>query len=269
MTLSTIDYGGSQLIGDRDRQEDSFGFHMPPDEDRLVCLLADGMGGHNAGDVASKLAIDTFREGLESSEGRAYDQFVALIDRANKALAKEVRGDPRLDGMGCTFIAVEISDGNFTWISVGDSIIYHLNEQALERVNEDHSMASRLDRAAELGEISWDEAKNSDSRNVLLSALSGDFIRKVDFCVEPRALQPGDWLIIASDGIEVLEPDALVECIRSNENNGAKEVSNSLIEIVDNMGLRGQDNTTILAVQILEDIADDSDLMITRPIRVG
>ena len=269
MTSTTLDFAGAQIAGKRAYQEDAFAFRdRTGDGAGLVCLLADGMGGHAAGDVAAQLSISVFAEELEGLSSPLHGQFMRALDQANRAISRTAKDDPDKAGMGCTFVAAEITDGQCHWISIGDSPLFYVSGTSIRRINADHSMAVQLDAAAERGEITREEAANSSSRNVLLSALTGDPITRVDQSKSGQVLAPGDWIILASDGIETLTPDEIVNIISGRPNANAEEVCASLLEAVEARDRSGQDNATVLAVRISTgNTAPDSDEVITRPVR--
>lgn len=267
MNSFKIDYAGGQIVGARKNQEDAYSLHQSRNGDHLVCLLADGMGGHEAGEVASELAIRTFADGFEINGVPTSALFTPLIDRTNRAISREIKINPELEGMGCTFVALEVRSSNYHWISVGDSPLFHIRNGNLLRMNADHSMASRLDAAAALGEITEEEAKKSPDRNALLSALTGENISRLDVSKEPNDLRTDDWLILASDGLETLDNKKIVQVVEDHAINGAQDVVDGLIQAVINADAPRQDNTTVIAIRLNLDSSIDGDDVITRPIR--
>lgn len=242
--------------------------HPSKDGDHLICLLADGMGGHEAGEVASELAVSTFANGIAVNGAPEHSSFMPLLDAANRAIANEVNENPKYAGMGCTLVAMEIIADTFSWISVGDSPLFLLREGKLTRKNADHSIAGRLDAAAAMGEITWEDAKQSPDRNALLSALTGDRISRLDITKEPLLLRENDWLILASDGLETLDDDQIAQTVESVASQRAKDVVDALLQTVTSKASPKQDNTTVIAAKLITlDQAVESDNVVTRPIR--
>lgn len=268
LNQTIIDFAGAQLLGARKNQEDAYSLQPSKDSDHLICLLADGMGGHEAGEVASELAVNTFVNGITVNGAPEQTSFMPLLDGANRAIANEVDKNPQLAGMGCTFVALEIIAETFSWISVGDSPLFLLRDGKISRKNADHSMAGRLDAAAAMGEISWEEAKQSPDRNALLSALTGDRISRLDVTKEPHTLREDDWLILASDGLETLDDDLIAKTIAGVASQHASDVVDALLQAVTNKAEPRQDNTTVIAAKLNRyDDEVEPDDVVTRPIR--
>lgn len=272
MTRAMLDFAGAQIPGKRAYQEDAYSFLAFEGKDEsLICLLADGMGGHAAGDVAAKLSIEAFGEAIERHSRPLHDQFIRALDQANRAIKHRAKSDPDTAGMGCTFVAVELTNGRCNWISIGDSPLFHVSENDIKRINANHSMARQLDAAAARGEITQEEARNSSSRSILLSALTGDPISRVDQSKAARMLDKNDWIILASDGLETLEPEEVLALVRQNASATAKEMCGVLLDAVEACNKPSQDNATVLAVRVLERSHNTAlnDEVSTRPIRVG
>lgn len=267
MSHMKLDYAGGQDIGRRERQQDAFLIRECRPGSHIVGMLADGMGGHAAGEIAANLAIRTFDE-LMAKEIAPYSQtFDRLLDQANRALAKEVKQEPDYAGMGCTFVALEIDSNKYQWISIGDSLLYLYRKGQLRRENADHSMASRLDAAARAGDISWEEARCSPNRNALLHALTGEHLSRFDYQREPRQFLTGDWLILASDGIQTIPDDEIASILSHFANKGAKAVVGELLKSVQLKNNPSQDNISIVVIgKPNAKVRRELDDVVTRPI---
>lgn len=194
-------------LGRRPEQQDSAWagpVRLAGGQSALLMLVADGMGGAVGGKLASGLALDGFRRQFEGSKDvtSLKTRLHSAVDGANEAIASAVAADQSLAGMGTTFIGAVVHGNSVTWVSVGDSLLLTIADGSLERLNEDHSLGSVLDAAAERGEISVTEARSSTQRNVLRSALTGGKIAMVELQTAP--LQRGSWLIAATDGLLTL-----------------------------------------------------------------
>jgi protein phosphatase len=152
--------------------------------------------------------------------------------------------------MGCTFVAAVFENTSLRWISVGDSILYLCRNGELTRLNADHSMAPELDRMAARNEITPEQARRNPMRHALRSALMGDALELIDRPAEPFPLRHGDWLLVASDGIETLNEAAIKACIAQAAEGGAQAVAEQLIAAVDAAGDPAQDNTTVMAIHV-------------------
>ncbi|MEM1364323.1 MAG: protein phosphatase 2C domain-containing protein [Pseudomonadota bacterium] len=274
---------GAQIQGERPYQEDAFDT-LVVDELRgpFIAALADGMGGHAAGDVAAELAVTTFFDRLRSvltAGSSSVPLFEDACLAANEAIGAHSSAHPDTSGMGTTFIGVELLDHGVRWISVGDSIVYLVGAQEIERVNADHSMAPRLDAAARRGEISFAEAAASPSRSALISAVTGDEISRIDFPAQPRPMAADDWLVVASDGLDTLGAAEVARIVREAGHKGdAQAVCKSLLDTITEVARPNQDNTTVIALRkpSLASIQESnagvsspetaSDQVITRPI---
>lgn len=255
----------AQIQGSRSYQEDMFEIVPPgPAGAAMLCMLADGMGGHAAGDVAASLAIKAFKtEVLRARGGSLHSEFLKGLDEANRSISHHIKGHPETSGMGCTLLAVEISNEGVNWISVGDSLLYHYDGVSLSRLNADHSMAPQLDAAAKRGEITQDEALNSSSRNVLLSAVSGASISRVDVSRSPLMMKEDGILIAASDGLETLSKDQLLSLLEQTRHLDAEVICNALLGAVESAEQDGQDNTSVIVAKHTAELAtryDEADL---------
>ena len=148
--------------------------------------------------------------------------------------------------------------------------MYHFDGLRLSRLNANHSLAPQLDAAAERGEITVEEARNSSSRNVLLSAISGETISRVDVSRAPVELGDEDVIILASDGIETLSPNQISAIVSKTSRAGADAICNTLLNAVEEADAEGQDNTSIIVVTQREwpaaNPGHNSDEIITRVI---
>jgi serine/threonine protein phosphatase PrpC len=239
--------------GQRERQEDSFRLlRLDPAEgggDRLLLLVADGMGGQAAGNLASDVAAETF-----VSHAKATDVEAAATDlqeclhEANEAIRRRTERDPGLEGMGTTLLAVAIDENVAHWISVGDSILYTVRQGKLTRMNADHSLAGLHDEMARRGEITPEEAERRGGHNQLRSALMGTPIPLIDHSDAGSAihLQKGDVLVLASDGILSLSTAAISQLI-AKAKGSARTIAEGLVEAVNAAKIERQDNATVVA----------------------
>ncbi len=215
----------------------------------IVAVLADGMGGHAGGALASRMACENFVKTYAQYEGATRERLAASLDAANEAIARTVSSNPLLSGMGSTLVGVVFSSNGVEWVSVGDSplLLYRRGEIAL--LNEDHSLAPELDRLVAEGEISAEAARRDPRRHMLRSAVTGDELDLVDFSGKPLAIEPGDYVILASDGLQTLEPSEIERVIAAYAADGSQAVANALIRAVEALRDPHQDNTTVVAVR--------------------
>lgn len=227
---------------------------------QLIAVLADGMGGHTGGALASRTVCDTFVANISDHALVERNHLHQALVEANAALARKVEADPVLSGMGSTMIGVSFSTAGVDWVSVGDSPLLLFRRGEIALLNEDHSLAPELDRMAEAGVITAEEALRDPRRHMLRSAVTGDELDLVDQSQASLQLEPGDYVILASDGLQTLEPSELERIISAYADDGAAAVANALIRAVEAVRDPHQDNATVVAVRPLEVDAPASSL---------
>ncbi|UNK79502.1 protein phosphatase 2C domain-containing protein [Sphingopyxis granuli] len=250
MACNKFDYFAGEDIGCREHQEDMFDAIAIEDEDALLMVLADGMGGHAAGEVASQTAIERFihtfrRHPAASIAARLGASLQASIEGLDEA----VQLVPEFGDMGCTIVGTFVAKDQIHWISVGDSPLYLFRSGSLRQLNEDHSLAQILDKAAASGEIPRSEADNHPDRQTLLSVLAGyEMPTKIDCPMTPTPLMPGDTVVLASDGLQTLSDEEIAEILASDTT--AQETTTRLIAAVKAKDVPGQDNIAIQLVRL-------------------
>jgi len=249
-------------VGGRSGQEDSFRLWpaegaLPANAETggLLAVLADGMGGHTGGAIAGQTACNTFTEVFSAANSSFEARLKTALQASNEALAKGVEQNAALKGMGCTIIAAWIDDLGIRWTSVGDSLLLLYRLPDVIRLNADHSLGSFLDEQARQNKITRSEARRNRNRNALRSALTGSKIDLIDLRGEPLELRPGDWVVLASDGICSLPGDEIADVIYRFRQSKPDEMAEGLISAVTQKGIPDQDNTTVVVVRI--DAADD------------
>ena len=254
MSGLSFDIFGSQIDGARDYQEDAFLVTHLGDSDSdasgSLVIVADGMGGHAAGNVASNMAVQTFNRHISKSfpnEDISNVLYEAVL-QANGSITATVAETAALKGMGCTLVACVLEQNNLRWVSVGDSHLYLLRDGDFSKKNADHSYGGFLDRMAEAGTPV--EAEAGFSRNMLMSALTGDDIAEIDCPGEALVLQAGDRVILSSDGLDTLPSEKIVEI--SNGAETPKDCVEDLLQGVTDAGAPRQDNTTVICIDVAE-----------------
>lgn len=241
---------GGDWIGRRERQEDHyflFAEISAEGDPRALCVLADGMGGHAGGEAASRLAVDTFVRIYRSrSDLGSKERLRRALSAANEAIGEEAARDPMLTGMGCTLVAARIKAGRLGWISVGDSPMWRFAGGRLERLNADHSLKTDLEERVRRGEMSAAEAREDPQRHALTSAVTGRPISKID--LRQIALAPGDRILLASDGVETLEPDEIEAVLARVSRQPPSVAVDALLDEVTARRAPHQDNTTVVII---------------------
>ncbi|HEU5082379.1 MAG TPA: Stp1/IreP family PP2C-type Ser/Thr phosphatase [Acidimicrobiales bacterium] len=222
-----------------------------------VFVVADGMGGHAAGEVASRLAVETIESELdgtapESEVPRRTLDLVTAVQAANDRVWSASENDPNLAGMGTTVVAIglveEDGEARLAIVNVGDSRAYRLSGGDLDQVSDDHSLVGELHRE---GRITADEARHHPQKNIVTRAIGLEqFVDVDEFQVLPRT---GDRYLLCSDGLtdEVDERDiATVLRTIDDPDDAARE----LVRRANEHG--GRDNITIVVVDVVDDGLD-------------
>ncbi len=220
-------------------------------EGELLAVLADGMGGHAGGALASRLVCESFLSAFAANTNDHRQGLADGLEAANTAITRKVRENPRLKGMGSTLIGAAFTPEGVSWVSVGDSPLYLWRQGELVVINEDHSLAPIIDRMAREGQISWDEARDDPQRHFLRSAISGEDIEMIDRSERPLPLEPGDVIVLSSDGIHTLELAQIAQLIAARAREPADAIARTLVERVDQFGGPHQDNTTVVVIRVI------------------
>lgn len=220
------------------------------DQTRLLAILADGMGGHAGGAIASDAVCASFEAQYIEQEGSARQRLKAALNAANGAIGGLVALQPQLRGMGSTLIGVAFHDAHASWVSVGDSPLYLYRRGEMARLNEDHSMAPVIDKLVASGRLTVEEAEDDPRRHMLRSAVVGEDLEMVDLVQVPWALQAGDVVVLASDGIHSIPDLEVARVIAAYRKDGAVATAEALIEAVCEARVPHQDNTTVIVVNV-------------------
>ena len=216
----------------------------------LTAVLADGMGGHAGGALASSTACRMFLRAYETASGDVPARLNEALLVANAAIADCVEGNPALNGMGCTLIGAEFGPAGLEWVSVGDSPLFLVRKGEIVLLNEDHSLAPEIDKLAAAGKLSWEAARADPRRHYLRSAVTGGEIELVDRSRRPLALEAGDVVILASDGIQTLAQPAILRVAQERAGEGPDAIAEALLAAVDAAREAYQDNATVVVVRV-------------------
>lgn len=258
--MRVFDHASRTTKGARDYQEDMAlvwpgssealaGASSGAGDGQLIAVLADGMGGHAGGALASRIVCERFLETCARHDGVVQERLLAGLMAANDAVADKVRDAPWLSGMGSTMIGVVLGSDGVNWVSVGDSPLLLVRRGEIAHLNEDHSLAPELDRLAASGQISVDEARRDPRRHMLRSAVTGDELDLVDVSVKPLAIETGDTIIMASDGLHTLDDEEIARIVAGYGADGAAAVASALIRAVEAIRDPHQDNATVVVVR--------------------
>jgi serine/threonine protein phosphatase PrpC len=220
----------------RRHNEDAFVVEPP------LFAVADGMGGAQAGELASSLAAAALKDSQEPGEG-GEERVNELIQQANRRVYERQSQDAAASGMGTTMTVALVEDGRVAIGHVGDSRAYLIRNGALEQLTEDHSLVAELVRS---GKLSPEEAEGHPQRSVITRALGTDPDVDVDtFSVETR---PGDLFLICSDGLTTMVDDETILAEVARNRDDLKSAAKALVRAANKGG--GEDNITVVFFEI-------------------
>ena len=218
----------------REKNEDSMGWR-----DGLF-VVAVGMGGHNAGEVASALAVEYILRIKGKSDFRR--ALKRAVEQANRALLDMAGKDPNCSGMGTTLAVLYIKDDKAVIGHIGDSRVYQWRQGELRRLTRDHSLVEEL---VANGGITAEQARNHPQRNILTRALGTPNLPEIELVELP--IEAGDRFLLCTDGLSGPLSDEEIAAVIS-EDKSPQELADSLVEQANGKG--GPDNVTIIVVEI-------------------
>lgn len=243
--------------GGRDYQEDAIVTDFPFGMDSGVAVLADGMGGHEAGDVASKLVVTEVYSTLKfGSADFSVDEIhlpqilARATQRANTAVTEYVQDIPEARGMGATLLATVLVENRLYWMSVGDSPLYLLRNGKLRQLNEDHSLAPQIDFMVQRGLMSEADARNHPDRNCLTSVIMGTKVARSDCPANGFDMQMGDILLLSSDGLQYLGEPVIQKILHRYRRRKSAEIAGYLLEAINKLADPDQDNVSFSVIQL-------------------
>jgi serine/threonine protein phosphatase PrpC len=216
----------------RRRNEDAYVLEPP------LFAVADGMGGAQAGEVASRLAVDAFREFHEADELEPEERLSAIIQEANRRIYERAREDTQASGMGTTVTAALVGEESISVGHVGDSRAYRLRGGRLEQLTDDHSLVADLVRG---GRLTPEEADVHPQRSVITRALGTDI--EVDIDAFTFEAEPGDVVLLCSDGLTTMVTDEEIVAI-VGEAKSLERAAKQLVKAANRRG--GEDNVTVV-----------------------
>jgi protein phosphatase len=245
-----IDLANLTDVGcERENNEDYYCYVEPEDEaiyskrGRLA-IIADGMGGYEGGQIASRIAVEAVREAyLKDPEQDALEALLDGFRIAHLAILDKARENATLEGMGTTCTAAAILGKDLIYAHVGDTRLYLIRGTEITQVTRDHSYVNKL---LEAGMITPEEAKNHPQRNVLMMALGSRGKVQADCPNDPMPLQPGDTLLLCTDGLSGLVSNE--EMQKAVIGMPLTQACKELIELAKSRG--GYDNITVQLLRV-------------------
>lgn len=256
--LFEFDVASASIQGSRKNQEDAMLAHFPMGQATGFAIVADGIGGHVAGNLASAMVTTEMFTHLKMQEPHlatgALNVPFALrqaVTEANSKIAEHIQRNSDTKGMGTTVVAPVIRGDRLSWISVGDSPLYLLRDGALRQLNQDHSMAPQIDMMVKSGAMKADVAKDHPDRNLLTSVINGEEISDIDCPKTAIQIKEGDILIAATDGVQSLSNAVLAKTITKGVSQSAIELVRGLLAEVEAVDNPDQDNTTFVVIKVM------------------
>jgi protein phosphatase len=224
----------------RRHNEDSYVIEPP------LFAIADGMGGAQAGEVASRLATAALKEGQPGAGGEL--RISDLIQEANRRVYDRSSSDPNTSGMGTTITVALVGDDHVSFGHVGDSRAYLIRDAQMEQLTEDHSLVNEL---LKTGKLSREEAETHPQRSVITRALGTDPDVDVDtFSVQTAT---GDLFLLCSDGLtDMVSEESILDVVERNRGD-IDAALRALVKEANRGG--GQDNITVVAFEIADGVA--------------
>ncbi|WP_371171502.1 PP2C family protein-serine/threonine phosphatase [Aliiroseovarius sp. 2305UL8-7] len=255
--MQTLDVSAEMIMGDRDHQEDCVAFSVNNSATSAFIVLADGMGGHKAGEIASALVVKHmltyFKTHILDQELSDADIRVLLrhsVEQANTKLSRYQEKYPDTRGMGTTLIAALLQEDRLYWISVGDSLLLKFENGALERLNEDHSYAEILSRKVAVGEMDAHAAAVDPRRSQLTSAMIGRPIPKIDLNSYEIEADSTAAFVVASDGLLTCSDDRIVALSTEHATVSSAQFARALVQDVIAACAPNQDNTSVAVLRL-------------------
>ncbi|MBD8498806.1 PP2C family protein-serine/threonine phosphatase [Paenibacillus arenosi] len=241
---SDVRIGNGQTIGARDEQDDYFSSVTTPIG--TAAVLADGMSGLENGRLASTIAVNTFiREFLKLDHPNMLEQFFPKAARmSNSEIVRNLKGQRG----GTTLVAAVIADEQLYWGAVGDSIIAIFRNKEWIEINEKHTLESVLKERYLRREIAKEDVVDHPMRKRLVNFLGFERFKHMEVCGAPIWLQPGDKIVLCSDGITNCLTELELENILSQPLS-PHEAAQHIIEVVEQRNKPNQDNATIIILE--------------------
>ena len=208
-------------------------------------IVADGMGGHNAGDYASKMTVETMTNQIRCSKDLPSGNIASIlgraIDCANEYIRKKAKENPQMQGMGTTVVAATFQGKNLEIANVGDSRLYVANRKEIRQITRDHSLVEEMVR---MGGIAREEARNHPDKNIITRAVGvSETVEPDFFTVE---LEEGDMVLMCSDGLTNMLEDEEIRMII----NGARDIVEKAQELVRAANENGgKDNISVVLIE--------------------
>ena len=233
-----------------------------------VTVLADGMGGYKAGEVASAIAVNTIMTELKKTINSVKPAEVdtksgytklsmlveSLVKTANEAIFNTATSQPQYKGMGTTLVMALFYNNRMTIAHVGDSRLYRIKDNTLEQITQDHTLLREL---IERGFYTEEQARNSPNRNLVTRALGVD--KEVEVDIQEEVVTPGEKFLLCSDGLTDMLEDEEINSILEEYSDNIETCAQVLIDQANDKG--GLDNVSVIITNIVKPFPSDKKLI--------
>ena len=265
----TYDAAPAISVGQREQQEDAVAIDFADGADIGFIVLADGMGGHLAGDIASKIVVTEIFSELKMLADDPQDMenniggiLKRAVVEANKCVGDVAEEQPQMHGMGSTLVAPVIFGNRLYWISVGDSPLYLFRGSRLFRLNEEHSLASRMDKLVARGEMAREDAEQHPDRSCLTSVLIGRSIPEIDCRDTPIQLRDNDILSAASEGLQFIGEQEIARVVFEARNQPSADIGSKLLQSIVELDDPEQDNVSLCVLKVADRSKDTAEVFV-------
>ncbi len=222
----------------RENNEDYFMMN----QERRIFVISDGMGGYQAGEIASEIASKAILEEFEAIQSFHFEEDIyKLLDRANDAILDYVKEHPECRGMGTTVVVAYLGEDKLHLANVGDSRGYGVNKSSIKQLTQDHSLVAEL---VKIGSISAEEAESHPDRNIITSALGVE--HKYEVFIQSFDVHEFDYVLLCSDGLSNMVTSQ--EILNVFQNVSFESIPEKLVEMANAQG--GKDNITVLCIEL-------------------
>jgi protein phosphatase len=236
-----IEWGEHTDVGrQRSSNQDCCGMAVAPGDGARLWIVADGMGGHAGGEIASRVAVDAAIATFSAGGDDLAERLRAAIVAANRAVLTAAQQNRALTGMGTTAVALAVAGESLCIANVGDSRAYRVRRNRIEQLTQDHSVVAELVRR---GHLSEDEAMLHPRRHEVLRSLGFEWDLDVD--VDPAEAAAGDTFLLCSDGLSGVVDDAEIAALCAKRR--PSEAARALVDAANARG--GPDNITVQVVR--------------------
>jgi len=235
--MQVVNYAAQTDVGKiREHNEDCYRVNT----DMALYIIADGMGGHASGEVASQIAVDTIE--MQVGEGAS---LASAIEKAHLEIIEGVVTGAGKSGMGTTVVAIQLSENNYTLAWVGDSRAY-LWDENLKQLSKDHSLVQML---IDSGQITKEEARSHPRKNIIYQNLGAEETENLQVSMKQGMLYKNQKLVLCSDGLsDELDDDAIGEIIERGvqQGDGEESIVEGLVDAALESG--GRDNVSVIVI---------------------